>query len=520
MHTQTDVLTNLDFLNEGQPWPPTSQINRLNRYALHKSKFSNTTTYNKDAYKTIINLVDDSFRVITFRITANLYRKVTYRTADLLFVERPKYFAGEVDSNGKNAQQEALNEIVLSSKLGKRGYQGAMDISIFGDSIYAVEIDGQEGEVEGAAVNKGHIEIVAPRYWFPVVSEINVSKIQFHVMAFVVTRTTKVSDGEDVLKKVLVYQVHESGSYKQFERNIKEDDTLGELIPTEDREEFILVETELSDFAIVPIQGVVTSDGIYGIDDYTDLISLIDELQIRLEQTSHVLDKHADPSMSGPASALSKDEKTGEYTVKLSGYFQRDNTDDPNVEYITWDGKLDSSWEQIEIILNLISVISEMGAAILERDSDSSAESGVALKLRFVSPLTKVSRFRNSFDDGFKLALSLASEVGYGEGGKMTQSEISIVWQDGLPNDPKEDAEIGQLRTNKPTDTVVAQIMKQDGLTEEEAIKKAEEIAIAEIAGATAGGFGDTMGLSGIGQAPEENSEGIVTRVMNAIRNR
>ncbi|MCK5609965.1 hypothetical protein KAR91_49285, partial [Candidatus Pacearchaeota archaeon] len=135
----------------------------------------------------------------------------------------------------------------------------------------------------------------------------------------------------------------------------------------------------------------------------------------------------------------------------------------------------DSSFAEIELILKLLSVLTEMGPSIFEREGGGTDISGRALRLMYVNPLTKVARVRNNFDDAFKKALSLCSEVGYGNE-PIPQGEISIEWHDGLPDDPKELAEIGRIRTGQPTDTVVSQIMIQDGLNKEQAESKDEEV--------------------------------------------
>ncbi len=504
----SELLTNLQFLDEGMPWPPTSQKPRLDRYKLNKSKFSNQLNINKESYEYIISLVDDRFRVISYRMLINLYRKVTWKTADLLFVERPNYVAE------KESDQATLDEIVSSSKLGSIGYEGAEDVSIYGDAIYTIEIEDQEEGVgklplestttaeeidtddkANPVQGKAKMGITNPRYWFPVVSERNLKEIKYHVLAWVITRIISVQ-GEPVEKRFLQYQIHTKGRYEIGEIAITDENKLDEKGAfTETVPE--IFETGLSDFAVVPTHGVTTSDTIFGIDDYTDLISLIDELQIRLEKIAHVLDKHSDPSMSGPASALTLDKKTGEYSLALGNYFKRDMQDDPDVSYITWDGKLDSSFKEMEIIIDLLSVISEMGAAIFDSKTTGTRElSGRALKLLYVNPLTKVARIRNNFDDAFKKALALCSEVGYGEQKKMEEKTISIEWKDGLPNDPKELAEIGALRTGgRSTDTISAQIQIQDGLSKDKADAKAEEIlaeeATSPLSIATADAFDD-----------------------------
>lgn len=469
---KSEVLTNLDFLNEGQPWPPSSQMPRLNRYRLNKSKFDNKLNINQKAYKYILNVINDRFRVVSYRMLINIYRKVSYKTADLLFVERPNFVTTE-DS------QKTLTEIVDLSKLAAIGYEGALDTSYYGDVVFTIKIpslasvDGEEsGEAEQGKARTG---ITNPAYWFPVVSERDLKEIKHHVLAHVVTRLVEDKDGKDIETNFLIYQIHEKGKYTVGERAITDEGNLGEKTVVEEGAKEV-INTGLSDFAVVPTYGVTTSASIFGIDDYTDIINLVDELQIRMEKIAGVLDKHSDPSLSGPSSALMLDEN-GEYVVKLGGFFARETKESPAAEYLTWDGKLEPSFKEIELILRLLSILTEMGPAIFDDEEGGGGDiSGRALRLKYVRPLTKVARLRNNFDDAFKHALSLCSEVGYSQSEGIPEKEISIEWNDGLPDDPKELAEIGQIRTGKPTDTTTAQIMIQDGLNQEQAEKKTAEI--------------------------------------------
>lgn len=468
---KSEVLTNLGFLEEGQPWPPTSQKPRLNRYKLNKSKFDNELNINREAYDYILNVINDRFRVVSYRMLINLYRKVTYKTADLLFVERPTYIT-------KDENQEELNEIVELSNLGLIGYEGAEDVSIYGDAIYTIKIpslkpEGADPPAEPEQA-KARMGITNPAYWFPVVEETDLKEIKHHILAHVVTRLEENKEKKEVEVNYLIYQIHDKGSYQIGERKIKDDWTLGEKTVVKKGSD--IIETGLTGFAVIPTHGATTSDTIFGIDDYTDIINLIDELQIRMEKIASVIDKHGDPSLSGPASALVLDPKTGEYSLKLGGYLSRDTKEDPEVEYLTWDGKLEPAFKEIELILKLLSILTEMGPAMFDEDEGGGGDiSGRALRLKYVRPLTKVKRYKNNFDDSFKVGLSLCSEVGYKV--EIPSKEIGIEWKDGLPDDPKELAEIGDIRTGKKaTDTVTAQIMKQDGLTREQADAKTLEI--------------------------------------------
>ena len=467
----SELLTNLDWLRPGEYFPPASQIPRLNRYKRNKLKFDNDVSVNQDAYNYIIQLVNDRFRVISYRMLVNLYRKVSYRTADFLFVERPVYITSP-------KKQDTLDTIVRLSKLGSLGHKGALDISRFGEAIFTVKVKSIKNKKDEDVQDGTRLGITNPSYWFPVVKESDLTEIKYHVIAYIVVREI-ILDGKSKDQKYVMVQIHDKGKYIKREYLLEDDGKLGDPEILENGMIEEEVETGLTDFAIQPIQGVVTSDSIFGIDDYTDLIPLIEELETRLEKVAHVLDKHSDPSLTGPASALTKDQESGEYYLKLDGYFVREDKEDPGVEYLTWDAQLDPSFKEIEIIMDLLAIISEMGAAIFDSKGAGmgSQISGRALKLLYVNPLTKVSRVRNNFDDGFKQALAICSELGYGDDQVIDQGEISINWKDGLPDDPKENAEIEQIRLgNRANQTLTASVMNLDNLSRGEAEIKVLEI--------------------------------------------
>ena len=226
-----------------------------------------------------------------------------------------------------------------------------------------------------------------------------------------------------------------------------EKDIIGDMVKSE------TYKTRLDDFAVIPISNIITSDRATGIDDYTDIDSIISELMVRVGQVSRILDKHASPSMSGPQSALEKDSQTGEWRLKAGNYFPRDTKEDPEVSYITWEGQLAANFTQIEKLINLLYTISEMGSTVFGDNSDIGAQSsGYKVKMMTQSALAKVNRIRMRFDPALKKAIKLCSQVPAKDIINLTNEKIEIKWEDGTPQDEREMAEIMQIRTgNKPT---------------------------------------------------------------------
>jgi hypothetical protein len=212
-------------------------------------------------------------------------------------------------------------------------------------------------------------------------------------------------------------------------------------------------------------------------DDYTDIDSIMSELLVRLGQIARILDKHADPTVTGPMSALERNE-AGKWVLKLGGYIPRDDKNDAEAKYITWDGHLDANFNMIEQLINMLHAISEMGSQLLgDKNEDGGALSGTALRFKMVSPLAKVKRVSMRLKPALEKAIILCSKLGGDDVVDLSKTSVSVTFLDGLPNDPKEEAEIMASRTgNKATMSMKRALMVFDGLSEEDAEKELEAI--------------------------------------------
>lgn len=434
------MLTDLTFLDIGQKWVPPSEKDRIEMYISNRKLFESkhTEVYEEDL-KRIERVIGNFNEVVSYPVILNFQKLMSLKIADLMLGEPPVM---------KSDNDKVLDEIIANSDLLNIAYQVAIDVSRFGDGLMYIHKKG----------NKGVIDITQPSYWFPVVSPDNVKDIQYHILGW----TYKENDS-DYLK----VQIHSKGSYEERVYQLSGNEIVKLL-------ESKVHKTGLSDFAVIQISNIITSDRVTGIDDYTDIDSIISELMVRVGQVSRILDKHASPSMSGPQTALERDEVTGEWRLKTGNFFPRENEADADVKYITWDGQLTANFTQIEKLTNFLYTISEMGSALFGDMTANAGQalSGTALRRLMMSPLAKVARIRTRFDPAIKKAIMLCSELGYGK-----IKELSINWQDGLMPDFMEDAMILEKRTGaKATMSQKRALMMFDGMTEEQAEEELKQI--------------------------------------------
>lgn len=417
------MLTSLSFLAPGNPWPPPTEAERLNLYANNRLLFEGK---HEKVYKDWVRLLREDQQA-TLELILNWPKRLTTLFSDLLLGEPPRIKAGDQDSQ----EQQTVDRIINDNGLYNIAYEVAIDISRYGDGIFKVRYD-----------RRAIIESQQPAVWFPVVAPDNIKEIIAHVLAWTYEVETQ-ERGKSVTKKYLKTEIHEKGKITTAKYPI-ENGIIGSAL------EYQETETGVDDFLVVPVHNLLTTDRVTGLDDYSDLDSIIQELEIRIAQISRILDKHADPNMYGPASALEQDPTTGQSTFRAGGkYFPVDENEQPP-GYVVWDGKLDSAFKEIEILMEQLYILSETTAAAFGQLKSGLAESGTALRRLMMAPLAKVNRIRMRFDPALKKVIKLASQLEKAQGmpGAVILDDIHIDWNDGLPDD---DTEITQNETQRYT---------------------------------------------------------------------
>ncbi len=417
------MLTSLNFLAPGQPWPPPTEAERLERYAQNRLLFEGK---HEQVYKDWIRLLREDQQA-TLEMVLNWHKRLTLLFADLLLGEAPRIAAGDQDSQ----EQQTVERIIEDNDLFNVAYEVALDVSRYGTGIFKVRYDG-----------RAIIEGQQPAIWFPVVNPDNIKEIQAHVLAWTYEEDTQ-KWGKTITKKYLRTEIHEKGRITTAKYPI-ENNIIGQAIEQEE------TETGVDEFLIVPVNNVLTTDRVTGLDDYIDLDSIIQELEIRIAQISRILDKHADPNMYGPDTALEYDNATRQWMFKGGGKFFPVSESEQPPGYIVWDGQLEAAFKQIDLLMEQLYILSETSAAAFGQLKSGLAESGTALRRLMMAPLAKVNRIRMRFDPALKEVIWLASmlERAQGMAGAIVLENIHIDWKDGLPDD---DVELTQNEVQRYT---------------------------------------------------------------------
>jgi len=428
------MLTDLSFLNLGEAWPPESEIDRLKRYQENRMLFKGN---HQIVYSKWVQLLRQDVNA-TMEIILNWHKRISTLWGDLLFGEPPIF---------KSPQQDVLDTLLEANSFVNQAYQVGLDVSRYGDGLFKVRF----------ANGRAYIEGNPPTVWFPVVNVNNIKDVRAHVLAWERNEISRNIFGENKTTYLHV-EIHERGLITSRVYRLKD----GKIIAVESEE---VTSTGVADFLVVPVHNLITTDSIHGLDDYQDIDTIIQELEIRFGQVSRILDKHADPNMYGPDSALEYDPATGEYVFKGGGnYFPVAEGEQPP-GYVVWNGQLEMAFQQIETLMEQLYFLSETTATAFGNMKNGRADSGSALKRLLMTPLAHVNRLRLELDPKLKKVIKLANQLEIANGASNTAiTKIDILWQDGLPKDDKEVTDIEVERYVAGLSSLERSIERLDGV--------------------------------------------------------
>lgn len=438
------MLYNLNWLSPGKNFPPEGEKDRIKRYLENEVLFDGEHFGSelRDRNKLYVNegkiavylkcaerisqVVGNFEDIVSFPVLLNYQRLLSLKMADLVCGEYPTI------TGGNEKENEAIKTARDNSDFDARLYSTVIDMSRYGDAIWREYLDDMSD-------NKT-FTLWDPKEWYPIVMQDGTNRISHHVLCWRVNLNAGI---DNVLPKwELHVQIHgcakaDWGKYEQRVYAMSNDGTVIQQLKSSEE-----VSTGFDHCAVHQLKSFGTSSTVYGYDDYMTLDSLLAEIMVRIGQISIILDKHADPNLTGPASMLSLNQETGEYYLKRGKFFATSQGDN-EPHYLTWDGQLNAAFKQLETLINQMYILSEMGAAILGgQDGSSAAISGTAMRFKMVNPLAKARRISNSLTNPVRRLLSaLAEGVDF--------AGVSVYWSDGLPDDPRENIESAKLATGK-----------------------------------------------------------------------
>lgn len=467
------MLTSLDFLDKGQTFPPLSEIPRLKGYRENELLFNGD---HSEVFKDVLariarNEFMENINIKQYEILLDYPQKVSLKTADLCVGEAPQIIAGK-DKIADNDQMRFVADLAENSNLNNTLHQIVIDLSRYGSAVFAVT---------NTRDKKPVIRVMSVKNWYPVLNPSDFKEVIAHVFCF------EFEKGKDRFLQSTIY--YPDGRIEKSVNRLHEN-IIGNFTETTST-----IKSEYGE-TVYYTHNVETSECFFGRSDYDSFQSILAELEVRFGQVAKILDKFSNPSLQGDPSALLKDEKTGK-PYFVAGQYYGVKQDGVPLQYLVWNADLQANFTMIDKLKEELLIHSEMGA-LFDTAKLQSAASGEALKRLLLNVLAKTNRVKMYLQTPLKRAIKAAA---LGKG--LVIDELRIIFQDGLPNDLKESAEVEATRLQSGNTSVKSSLMRIDKLSEEEAEDEYQRILNEK---SELEGMYDGTYVTGVGEENEDST--------------
>ena len=401
-------------------------------------------------------------------VKANFAGLISKIGADFLFGEPIKIKVSDGD-------QDFVDGLIEQNNFLVQLYESALTNSYMGDDLFKIRVG--KRNLSSDKNNTVIIEETTPKIFFPDIDGFNVRQ---EPSTITLAWSFERKDESGKVQKYLREEIHHPRKivnklFRLEGEKIMEElpvSTLG-LKPEE--------ETKVDRPLVFHIPNWKTGGRFFGISDYSDLDNIFYAINNRLTKNDNILDKHSDPILAVPEGIL--DEKGKVRREKLNMVEKPAGSgDDGKPEYIVWNANMEYAFKQIETLVDMLFMLSEVSPDVLGK-GEGKSDSGRALKLKIMRTLAKINRKKLYYDKAIKdiiyYSQVVAKEWNIEINGKKLSGEPvrpEVEWADGMPIDELEQVEIETQRLDNGTQTVVAAIMNIDGIDEDSAEEKAKKI--------------------------------------------
>lgn len=463
------------FFENGEYFPPKEHLGRITRYRENKQLFEGKhwELFRKH----------NSSNSHKMYVSVNLSGVIAKKSADFLIGDGVQVSAGKEDNS---KEQLAFDRITEDNDLDILFYESALANAYRGDSFFKIRY-GQEHDglyPQEFDPSRVRIETVSAENVFPEVATHNPNLITAYHVAIPIRVDAFASKHKKNNYKLQV-ESHFAGriEYREYYLTVFRTDVDG--TPLEYKigglveDSYDIVYTGVPVPLIVHVPNYAVDDGWCGIDDLTELKPMLDELNNRLSQIADIMDKHSNPAMAIPPNLMAEDaDGRLMFRVADSKVFEVDKQD-IMPQYITWNGQLNEAYAEIDRLISMILTTAEIPEVALGMgDSGTSGSSGLAIKWRMNSLLSKVKRKRKYYEKALKQVFMIAQYLEHSAG--VADYEVTVpklTFSDGLPTDDMEQTTIALQKTGGAIlMSRKTALMRLEGLTEEQAQAEIDRI--------------------------------------------
>ncbi|SDZ04990.1 hypothetical protein SAMN05444416_11275 [Thermoactinomyces sp. DSM 45892] len=475
-------------------FPPEDHLERLAKYKRMRKLFEGKHWEVLDRASSIYQNHLKKQQLNTLYMACNMLGILTSKPSDLMFGNPPIY---EVSKDSNSNEQGILNSIVERNRLNLLGREITAGSGYRGDSFIKAYFDYRDDVSELPYVPSSIkmepiISAQDPSTVFPELARGSRKRFKAVNIAYI----EWISKGKTEIP-ILNVERHIPGfiEYSRFRLSSNGPEgystqygigittyTIEEEIPTGREED--LVETGIPHILIYHVPHQTTDENWEGRGTVEMIEDLVAGVNDRLVQIDYILYKHSDPNMYGPDLADSKEMSSGGIYIPV-------RKDEIPPAYMVWNSQLEGAFRELELLLSMIYQVAETPQWLFGQTVSHTGGTGTShtdqssIKARFMPILSKVQRIRDHVDYAFRSALRDALQLanrGNAEIDGFQSTEVvlpKIRWNDGLPKDEKEMAEVMQIRTGAKATIDVLSAIKQldnvDDSTAEEIVSRIKD---------------------------------------------
>ena len=420
------MLTDLSFVADGKPWPPedADEAARLKEHAFMRQIYNGL--HEKVFPRYIAYLADQSKDSKKQKIILDWPELATDSYINLLLGEEPEIVAGNRDD---------LPDLPAD--------QAFIDVSRYGIGLFEVSDDG--------------VQALNPENCYIVVTPGNIQRPQAFVF-FHIWKEKESQSGKEKEIEYIKFTVHQPGKIRHLIFLIspgagltKSEKKLSGPLPLGNFPAYAGLEVDaegyqyppVEDMLVVAVNNKLSSERYYGRSDYKpSIISLIESLELLFAQRAEVLAKFTSPTPVVPESATVFDHSKKEWVYK-PGQAIITKPGDPSPSLMVWQAELGAVDRAIEQSMDQLLQMLQLSRVLLAGQGQGTAESGTALRIRLIPTLSKVSKYARAAEKAIPKVLNLWSQL---HGPEIPLEKITVNLQDGIPDDPMEEANVNNIR--------------------------------------------------------------------------
>ena len=420
------MLTDLSFVADGRPWPPedADEAARLKEHAFMRQIYNGL--HEKVFPRYIAYLADQTKDSKKQKIILDWPELATDSYINLLLGEEPEIVAGNRDD---------LPDLPAD--------QAFIDVSRYGIGLFEVSDAG--------------IQALNPENCYIVVTPGNIQLPQAFVF-FHIWKEKESQSGKEKEIEYIKFTVHLPGKIQHLVYLIssgagltKSEKMLSGPLPIGDFPAYSDLEVDadgyqyppVEDMLVVAVQNKLSSERYYGQSDYKpSILSLIESLELLFAQRAEVLAKFTSPTPVVPESATVFDHSKQEW-IYTPGQAIITKPGDPSPSLMVWQAELGAVDRAIEQSMDQLLQMLQLSRVLLAGQGQGTAESGSALRIRLIPTLSKVSKYARAAEKAIPAVLHLWSQLHPPE---IPIEDITINLQDGIPDDPMEEANVNNIR--------------------------------------------------------------------------